>query len=342
MSIIVTGAAGFIGANLVKRLNERGVTDIVAVDNLTQADKFRNLADCEIADYLDKTDFIARVQRRELARPQVVFHQGACSDTMATDGRYVMDNNYRYTLALFEWCQAERVPFIYASSAATYGLATVFREERACEGPLNVYGYSKFLFDQVLRQRLAGLTAPAIGLRYFNVYGPRESHKGRMASVAFHHFHQFRSEGRVRLFEGSHGYAPGEQRRDFVHVDDAVAVNLHFWQHPASGIYNTGSGRAQSFNEVALTVVNTLRTERAEPALTLEQAVAQGLIEYVAFPRALEGRYQAFTEADLTRLRAAGFAAPMQTVQQGTAAYMRWLLTQFPGAGVPAAAAGPG
>jgi len=342
LSIIVTGAAGFIGANLVKRLNERGVTDIVAVDNLTQADKFRNLADCEIADYLDKTDFIARVQRRELARPQVVFHQGACSDTMATDGRYVMDNNYRYTLALFEWCQAERVPFIYASSAATYGLATVFREERACEGPLNVYGYSKFLFDQVLRQRLAGLTAPAIGLRYFNVYGPRESHKGRMASVAFHHFHQFRSEGRVRLFEGSHGYAPGEQRRDFVHVDDAVAVNLHFWQHPASGIYNTGSGRAQSFNEVALTVVNTLRTERGEPALTLEQAVAQGLIEYVAFPRALEGKYQAFTEADLTRLRAAGFAAPMQTVQQGTAAYMRWLMTRFPGAGVPATPARPG
>jgi ADP-L-glycero-D-manno-heptose 6-epimerase len=205
-----------------------------------------------------------------------------------------------------------------------------------------VYGYSKFLFDQVLRQRLAGLTAPAIGLRYFNVYGPRESHKGRMASVAFHHFHQFRSEGRVRLFEGSHGYAPGEQRRDFVHVDDAVAVNLHFWQHPVSGIYNTGSGRAQSFNEVALTVVNTLRTERGEPALTLEQAVAQGLIEYVAFPRALEGKYQAFTEADLTRLRAAGFAAPMQTVQQGTAAYMRWLMTRFPGAGVPATPARPG
>jgi ADP-L-glycero-D-manno-heptose 6-epimerase len=342
LSIIVTGAAGFIGANLVKRLNERGVTDIVAVDNLTQADKFRNLADCEIADYLDKTDFIARVERRAIAQPEVVFHQGACSDTMATDGRYVMDNNYRYTLALFEWCQAERVPFIYASSAATYGLASVFREERACEGPLNVYGYSKFLFDQVLRQRLAGLTAPAIGLRYFNVYGPRESHKGRMASVAFHHFHQFRSEGRVRLFEGSHGYAPGEQRRDFVHVDDAVAVNLHFWQHPVSGIYNTGSGRAQSFNEVALTVVNTLRTERGEPALTLEQAVAQGLIEYVAFPRALEGKYQAFTEADLTRLRAAGFAAPMQTVQQGTAAYMRWLMTRFPGAGVPATPARPG
>jgi ADP-L-glycero-D-manno-heptose 6-epimerase len=342
LSIVVTGAAGFIGANLVKRLNERGVTDIVAVDNLTQADKFRNLADCEIADYLDKTDFIARVERRAIAQPEVVFHQGACSDTMATDGRYVMDNNYRYTLALFEWCQAERVPFIYASSAATYGLASVFREERACEGPLNVYGYSKFLFDQVLRQRLAGLTAPAIGLRYFNVYGPRESHKGRMASVAFHHFHQFRSEGRVRLFEGSHGYAPGEQRRDFVHVDDAVAVNLHFWQHPVSGIYNTGSGRAQSFNEVALTVVNTLRTERGEPALTLEQAVAQGLIEYVAFPRALEGKYQAFTEADLTRLRAAGFAAPMQTVQQGTAAYMRWLMTRFPGAGVPATPARPG
>jgi ADP-L-glycero-D-manno-heptose 6-epimerase len=342
VNVIVTGAAGFIGANLVKRLNERGVTQIIAVDDLTRADKFRNLVDCEIADYQDKADFLGRVQRREIARPEVVFHQGACSDTMATDGRYVMENNYRYTLALFEWCQAERVPFIYASSAATYGLAGAFREERACDAPLNVYGFSKFLFDQVLRRRLAALSAPAVGLRYFNVYGPRESHKGRMASVAFHHFNQFRGDGKVKLFEGSHGYAHGEQRRDFVHVDDAVAVNLHFWERPVSGIYNTGSGRAQSFNDVALTVVNTLRGGHAGPALTLAQAVAQGLIEYVAFPKALEGKYQAFTEADLTRLRAAGFEAPMQTVQQGTAAYMRWLTAQAADGAAPPPGAAAG
>lgn len=328
MTIIVTGAAGFIGANNVKALNARGETDILAVDNLTQADKFRNLVDCEIADYLDKTELLERLRRGALPKPAVVFHQGACSDTMATDGRYVMENNYRYTLALFEWCQAQRVPFIYASSAATYGLAETFVEDRANERPLNVYGYSKFLFDQILRRRLADLAAPAIGLRYFNVYGPRESHKGRMASVAFHHFNQFRAEGRVKLFEGSHGYASGEQRRDFIHVDDVVAVNLFFAEKPASGIYNLGTGRAQSFNDVALTVVNTLRAAAGRNVLALADAVDQGLIEYIAFPEALRGKYQAFTQADTARLRAAGYAAPMLTVEQGTAAYVQWLLAQ--------------
>lgn len=328
MSVIVTGAAGFIGANNVKQLNARGVTDIIAVDSLTHADKFRNLVDCELADYLDKDAFLDLVRRRALPRPEVVFHQGACSDTMETNGRYMLENNYRYTLALLDWCQAERVPFIYASSAATYGLTQTFSEDRANEKPLNVYGYSKFLFDQVLRRRLATLTAPVIGLRYFNVYGPRESHKGRMASVAFHHFNQFRAEGRVKLFEGSHGYANGEQRRDFIHVDDVVSVNLFFWDKPTSGIYNLGTGRAQSFNDVALTVVNALRATKNEQALTLAQAVRMNLIEYVAFPEALRGKYQAFTQADVTRLRAAGYAAPMQTVEQGTASYVRWLLEQ--------------
>ncbi len=328
MKIIVTGAAGFIGANNVKALNERGETEILAVDNLTRADKFRNLVDCEIADYLDKATFLDLVRRRALPQPEVVFHQGACSDTMETDGRYMLENNYRCTLELFEWCQQARVPFIYASSAATYGLTQTFSEERANERPLNVYGYSKFLFDQILRRRMRSLTAPAIGLRYFNVYGPREAHKGRMASVAFHHYHQFRAEGRVKLFEGSHGYANGEQRRDFIHVDDAVAVNLHFWDKPVAGIYNLGTGRAQSFNDVALTVVNTLRTAQGQPALPLADAVAQGLIEYIAFPEALRGKYQAYTQADLSRLRAAGYTAPMLTVEEGTAKYVRWLLAQ--------------
>jgi ADP-L-glycero-D-manno-heptose 6-epimerase len=328
MSVIVTGAAGFIGANNVKQLNARGVTDIIAVDNLTHADKFRNLVDCELADYLDKDAFLDLVRRRALPRPEVVFHQGACSDTMETNGRYMLENNYRYTLALLEWCQAERVPFIYASSAATYGLTQIFSENRANEKPLNVYGYSKLLFDQVLRRRMATLTAPVIGLRYFNVYGPRESHKGRMASVAFHHFNQFRAEGRVKLFEGSHGYANGEQRRDFIHVDDVVSVNLFFWDKPTSGIYNLGTGRAQSFNDVALTVVNALRATKNEQALTLAQAVRMNLIEYVPFPEALRGKYQAFTQADVTRLRAAGYEAPMQTVEQGTASYVGWLLEQ--------------
>ena len=326
MTIIVTGAAGFIGANNVKALNARGRSDVIAVDNLTRADKFRNLADCDIADYLDKRELLELVRRGALPKPDVVFHQGACSDTMETDGRYMLENNYRYTLELLQWCQAQRVPLVYASSAAVYGLGPVFTEGRANERPLNVYGYSKFLFDQVLRRRLAELTAPVIGLRYFNVYGPRESHKARMASVAYHHFNQFRSDGRVKLFEGSHGYADGEQRRDFIHVDDVVAANLHFWDKPKSGVYNLGTGRAQSFNDVALAVINTLRAAEGDEPVALAGAVSQGLIEYIAFPEALRGKYQAFTQADVTQLRAAGFTAPMQTVEQGTSSYMRWLL----------------
>lgn len=326
MTVIVTGAAGFIGANNVRRLNERGCTDIIAVDNLTAGDKFRNLADCAIADYLDKEAFLDQVRRGALPRPEVVFHQGACSDTMESNGRYMLENNYRYTLTLLDWCQSQRVPLIYASSAATYGLAQSFSEEPANEKPLNVYGYSKLLFDQVLRRRMNGLSSPVIGLRYFNVYGPREAHKGRMASVAFHHFNQFRADGRVRLFEGSHGFVHGEQRRDFIHVDDVVAVNLHFWNRPQSGIYNLGTGRAQSFNEVALAVVNTLRASQGAPELQLSEAVSQGLIEYVAFPEALRGKYQAFTQADIGLLRASGYAEPMLNVQQGTRAYVNWLL----------------
>ena len=328
MSIVVTGAAGFVGANNVAALNARGETDILAVDNLERADKFRNLADCEIADYLDKRDFIELVRARRLPRPRVVFHQGACSDTMETNGRYMMENNFRYTLELFRWCQDERVPFIYASSAAVYGLGPVFAEDRAHERPLNVYGYSKFLFDQVLRRELGGLKAPVVGLRYFNVYGPREQHKGRMASVAFHHFHQFREHGKVKLFEASHGYAAGEQRRDFIHVDDIIRGNLHFWDQPASGVYNLGTGRAQAFNDVALAVVNTLREHGGQGHLTLEHAVAQGLIEYVPFPEALKGKYQAYTQADLTQLRGAGCDIPFMSVEHGTASYVRWLLAQ--------------
>jgi ADP-L-glycero-D-manno-heptose 6-epimerase len=326
MTVIVTGAAGFVGANLVRRLNEHGETDIVAVDNLTRADKFRNLVDCEIADYLDKEDFRSALARGALGRPAVVFHQGACSDTMASDGRYMLDNNFRYSIQLLDWCQSQKVPFIYASSASVYGLGPVYAEARENEKPLNVYGYSKFLFDQIVRRRLGSFTAPVIGLRYFNVYGPREAHKGRMASVAFHHFHQFRADGKVRLFEGSHGYAAGEQRRDFIHVDDAVAVNLFFAEKPATGIYNVGTGRAQPFNDVALTVVNALRAGEGRPPLPLAEAVAQGHIEYVPFPEALLGKYQAYTQADLTKLRAAGFSRPMASVEQGVASYVGWLL----------------
>ena len=245
---------------------------------------------------------------------------------METDGRYMLDNNYRYSMALLRWCQDEGVPLVYASSAAVYGLGPKFVEGREYERPLNVYGYSKFLFDQIVRRELPRLKAPVIGLRYFNVYGPREAHKGRMASVAFHHFNQFRADGKVRLFEGSHGYANGAQQRDFIHVDDVIQANLHFWNRPVSGLYNLGTGRAQAFNDVALAVVNTLREHDGQAPLPLEQAVRQGLIEYIAFPEALKGKYQAYTQADLTQLRSAGYDQPFRSVEHGTASYVRWLL----------------
>ena len=327
MTIIVTGAAGFIGSNLVRALNDRGETNIIAVDNLTCADKFRNLVDCEISDYLDKEDFIERLLAGDFDGDiDAVFHEGACSNTMESDGRYMMENNFRYSLALLDWCIDQEVQFLYASSAATYGGSTVFREERAFEAPLNVYGYSKFLFDQIVRQRLPEASSQIVGFRYFNVYGPRESHKGRMASVAFHHYNQFRERGKVTLFEGCDGYANGEQKRDFVYVFDVAKVNLFFFDHPGkSGIFNLGTGRAQSFNELAVANVNACRARSGEPAQSLDDLIRQGFIEYVAFPEALKGKYQSFTQADLAKLRQAGYAAPFLTVEEGVGQYIGWL-----------------
>ena len=327
MYTIVTGGAGFIGSNLVKALNERGVDQIIAVDNLTRADKFKNLVDCEIADYIDKQEFIERLLAGHFdGDVDALFHEGACSDTMEADGRYMMENNFRYSLGMLDWCIDQEVQFLYASSAATYGGSSEFREERVFEAPLNVYGYSKFLFDQIVRQRLPEASSQIVGFRYFNVYGPRESHKGRMASVAFHNFNQFRADGKVKLFAGSHGYPDGGQQRDFVFVGDVARVNLFFLDHPEkSGIFNLGSGRAQSFNDVAVAAVNGCRKARNEAPLTLEEMRAQGLIEYVAFPEALKGKYQAFTQGDLTKLRAAGYDAPMATVEEGVSQYIEWL-----------------
>lgn len=326
MSIIVTGAAGFIGCNNVLALNEAGCSDVIAVDNLAKSEKYINLAKGRISDYFDKVDFIERVRAGKAPVPEAIFHQGACSDTMENDGRYMMENNYRYTLELFEWAQKLRIPFIYASSAATYGASTVFTEDIKNEGPLNVYGYSKYLFDQVLRSRMSSLTAPAVGLRYFNVYGPHEQHKGRMASVAFHQYFQFKKEGKVKLFEGCLGYGNGCQMRDFVYVKDVIDVAMHFMKGSVSGIFNCGTGRAQPFNDVALSVVNTMTgTDH-----TLEEAVHKGLIEYIPFPEALKGKYQAYTQADLTQLRAAGCPVKFHTVQEGTADYIRYLSEAYP------------
>jgi ADP-L-glycero-D-manno-heptose 6-epimerase len=331
MYIVVTGAAGFIGANIVKALNQRGVTEIIAVDNLKKAEKFKNLVDCEIADYLDKHEFIERLQAGDFdGIIEAVFHEGACSDTMETDGAYMMENNFRYSTILLDWCLDQEVQYLYASSAATYGGSPVFKEDRQFEGPLNVYGYSKFLFDQVVRRRQveAGrFGSQVVGFRYFNVYGPREQHKGRMASVAFHFFNQYQAEGRVRLFEGAAGYGNGEQRRDFVFIDDVVKVNFYFLdQGSVSGIFNLGTGRAQPFNDVAVATVNACRTARGEDPLSLAQMRDKGVIEYIPFPDALKGKYQSYTEADLNALRGAGYEAPFHDVNSGVALYVEHLL----------------
>ncbi len=330
MTVIVTGAAGFIGSNLVKALNERGITDIVAVDNLTNGNKFKNLADCEIAHYLDKHEFIRQIREHQFPYDDIraVFHQGACSDTMNHDGKYMMENNYQYTLDLLDWCQDERIPFLYASSAAVYGKGEVFREERELEQPLNVYGYSKFLFDQILRQRMKqGLTAQVVGFRYFNVYGMREQHKARMASVAYHHFNQYREQGFVNLFGEYEQYGNGEHSRDFVSVEDVVKVNLYFFDNPdKSGIYNLGTGRSQPFNDLAAATVNACRAAEGKPKLSLNELVEQGLIRYIEFPDALKGKYQSFTQADITQLRAAGYTDDFFTVEQGVERYVAWML----------------
>ena len=307
--IIVTGAAGFVGSNLVKALNARGCEDIVAVDDLTDGTKFRNLVDCEIADYLDWREFRAGLNAGHRLRAEAVFHQGACSDTTEWDGRYMMDVNFTFSKELLAYSLRRRIPFLYASSAAVYGVGRAgFREHPDCESPLNVYGYSKLLFDRYVRRLLPSAGSPVAGFRYFNVYGPGEAHKGSMASVAFHVHNQIAGGGDACLFEGSDGYGPGEQHRDFVFVDDVVDVNLWFWEHPeVSGIFNVGTGTSQTFNDVARAVINWH---------------GRGEIRYVPFPDHLRGRYQSYTEADLTALRAAGYDRPFRTVEQGVAAYL--------------------
>ncbi|MDE2416902.1 MAG: ADP-glyceromanno-heptose 6-epimerase [Burkholderiales bacterium] len=335
--IVVTGAAGFIGSNIIAGLNARGMDDIIAVDDLKQGDKFRNLADLKIADYVDADTFYDEFASGHYGQIEAVFHEGACSDTMELDGKYMMANNYTLSWHLFQACQKRGARLLYASSAATYGGSDTFREDPAFELPLNVYGYSKLLFDQRMRRECgtdfhrtkAGKTMQVVGFRYFNVYGPREQHKGRMASVAFHQFHQYTTEGRVKLFGEYGGYPAGGQMRDFVFIDDVVAVNLWFFDHPGqSGIYNLGTGRAQPFNDVAIAVVNTLREKEGKSALSLQEATTQGLIEYIAFPDALRGKYQAYTQADLTALRATGCDHVFADVQSGVQSYVRNLAGQ--------------
>ena len=314
--IIVTGGAGFIGSNLVRELNARGRDDVIVVDDLSDGRKFVNLVGCRIADYFDKAELAERLRDRSLPKIDAVFHQGACAVTTEWNGRYMMETNYRYSVDLLEHCAAKGVPLIYASSAAVYGASTVFKEDdRTAERPLNVYGYSKLLFDEYVRRRRAERRgrrsqrrAPVVGLRYFNVYGPNEAHKGSMASVAYHLHNQVAATGEARLFEGGDAYGAGEQRRDFIHVGDVVDVNLWFFERgKVSGIFNVGTGASATFNEVANAIIAWH---------------GKGAIRYIPFPEELKSRYQSFTEADVTALRAAGYARPFRDVRAGIKDYL--------------------
>lgn len=312
--IVVTGGAGFIGSNLVLTLNKQGYNDILVVDDLTDGTKFVNLVDLDIADYMDKDEFIGLIVSGEEMDIDVIFHQGACSSTTEWNGKMMMENNYDYSKDLLHYCLERSIPFIYASSAATYGDTKTFKEEKQYEGPLNVYGYSKLQFDNFVRRLEPIIESQVVGFRYFNVYGPREQHKGSMASVAFHLNNQMKDGHNPKLFKGCDGYEDGGQMRDFVYVQDICDANIWFWKNPdKSGIFNLGTGRAEPFKAVAEAVI---------------KHHGKGEIEYVDFPEHLIGRYQSYTQADLSALRAAGYEAEFKTVAQGVAEYMQWLNAQ--------------
>ena len=307
--IVVTGGAGFIGSNIVRGLNKQGIKDILVVDDLTDGTKFANLVDLDIVDYIDKDEFVISDKISKSFEIEAIFHQGACSSTTEWNGKFMMENNYNYSKILLDYCLEQSIPFLYASSAATYGGRTNnFIEERAYEKPLNVYGYSKFLFDQYVRQKLPHAKSQVCGFRYFNVYGPHENHKGNMASVAFHLNNQIKNGEKPKLFKGSENF-----KRDFIYVDDVVDVNLWFWKNKISGIFNCGTGRAESFQSVANAVLNYHQTNE---------------IDYIPFPAHLQGHYQTFTQADLTKFRQTGCPIEFKTVSEGTSEYMKWLNEQ--------------
>jgi len=310
--IIVTGGAGFIGSNIVKQLNDRGETDILIVDNLENGKKMLNINDLDIADYMSREDFIQCINNnKNFGSVDAVFHEGACSSTTEWDGRFIMNNNYEYSKSLLHWCDKNRAQYLYASSASVYGSGAIFLEQRQYERPINMYAYSKFQFDQYVRRFMPKALTQIVGFRYFNVYGPREQHKGTMSSTAFHFHNQIAESGTARLFAGIDGYENGEQRRDFVYVDDVVDVNLWFMDNPKkSGIYNLGTGRSQSFNDMANAVVKWH---------------GKGDIVYIPFPDHLKGAYQSFTEADITALREAGYGAEFRNVEQGVKCYLDWM-----------------
>ena len=308
--IVVTGSNGFIGSNLIKGLNEMGIKDIIAVDDHSSLELKENIAHCEIQDYIDIEEFLDQVISNQFDNKGIraVFHQGACSNTMEWDAEYLYKNNLLYSKELLKLSKKLNIPLIYASSASVYGSGKEFKEFIKHEDPINLYAYSKFKFDQIVRKELEDSTAQIVGLRYFNVYGPQERHKKNMASVAFHLHNQLKEADEIKLFKGSDGFEDGEQRRDFIYVEDVVKVNLWFLKNPnVSGIFNVGTGKSQTFNDVAEAVIDWNK---------------KGKIEYIDFPEKLKGAYQSYTQADIAKLREAGYEEEFLNVQEGVKRYL--------------------
>ena len=322
----MTGGCGFIGSNIIKALNQRGEDNIIIIDDLTDGKKFKNIADLRFQDYLDKQTFIQNLSK--FNQIKVIFHQGACSDTTEWNGKFMMENNYEYSKTLFNFCLHHPLQpaFVYASSAAVYGSNTVCQVDPAYEAPLNIYGYSKLLFDLYIRRYIESVIKPAknkkvkskkmpqiAGLRYFNVYGPREQHKGKMASMAFHGIQQLEAGNNISLFEGSGGYNNGGQRRDFIYVKDIADINIWLWEHPEiSGIFNAGTGKSQTFNDIANSLIKYYQ---------------KGKIEYIPFPGHLKGCYQHYTQADMSGLRKLGYEREFYTVEKGIKDYLDEITT---------------
>ena len=308
--IILTGGAGFVGSNILKRLNAEGETDVLVVDNLKNADKYRNLVGAKCSDYVGKADFLDLLEDGAFddAGVTAIYHQGACTDTLEYDGEYMMRNNYDYSKAILHFALDGRIPLVYASSAAVYGHATSAEETEANEWPLNVYGYSKLQFDRYVRRLMPSIESTVVGLRYFNVYGNGEAHKGRMASMVHHFANQVRETGVARLFGEYSGFAPGESTRDFVYVKDLVEMNRFFADAPGvKAIVNAGSGVCSTWNELANAVIDTL---------------GEGHVEYIPFPEGMKGKYQLGTRADLTQLRALGYAREFTALRSGVHDYL--------------------
>ena len=317
--VVVTGAAGFIGSNVIAALNARGRSDIVGVDSFREVPRDRRtFHELTIDAYVHRDDLRQWLEKTGVA-VQAVIHQGACSDTTVRDRDYVMAVNTEYTRMLWQWCTRTGVPFVYASSAATYGDGSQGYDDEADPRslkPLTLYGESKHRFDLWALEQVH--TPPRwAGVKYFNVYGPREAHKGRMASVVFHAYHQIRQTGRVKLFKSfREGYADGGQRRDFIYVEDAVAATLHLLEREVSaqapnGLYNVGTGRARTFADLARVVFAALGRDPA--------------IEYIPMPEDLRDRYQYFTQARIDKLRRSGYSRPFRPIEEGVREYAAYL-----------------